>query len=109
MFLPYGFGFIYQEIVATQIGLAGVEVSMSDIPKAMAIPAIGMAVGLACAFIAYRKPRKYKDADVAIESVAVTMKPRNVVFTIIALIAALTVQIPTDSMIMGALSGIMVY
>lgn len=108
MFLPYGFGFIYQEIIATQIGLAGVEVNMSDIPKAMAIPAIGMVVGLACAFIAYRKPRKYNNADVAIEAVAVTMKPRNVFFTIIALIAALAVQIPTDSMIMGALAGIIV-
>lgn len=108
MFLPYGFGFIYQEIVATQIGLAGVEVSMSDIPKAMAIPAIGMVIGLACAFIAYGKPRKYNNADVAIESLAVTVKPRNVVFTIIALIATLAVQIPTDSMIMGALAGIIV-
>ena len=36
------------------------------------------------------------------------MKTSNVIFTIIALIAALFVQIETDSMIVGALAGIIV-
>lgn len=109
MFLPYGFGFIYQEIIATQIGLAGIEVQMSDIPKAMAIPALGMLFGLICAFIVFRKPRKYSNVELEdVEIVKVKMKPSNVVFTILSLIVALAVQIPTDSMIMGALSGILV-
>ena len=107
MFIPAGFGLIYQDIIVTQMGLAGLEVSMSDVPKAMAIVALGMAVGLVCAFIAYRKPRQYKVVDVekAAEE-AREIKTRNLVFAAIALVASLIVQIPTGSMIIGSLVGI---
>lgn len=106
IFLPYGFGFIYQEIVATQMGLLGLEIDMSEIPKAMAIPALGMVFGLVCAFFFYRKPRTYKMVNIEKDAIEVTIKKRNIIFTIIALIAAVLVQIPTDSMIVGALAGI---
>ncbi|MGM9948778.1 MAG: Na+/H+ antiporter family protein, partial [Lysinibacillus sp.] len=107
MFLPYGFGLIYQEIIVTQMGLAGLDVDLSDVPKAMAIVALGMAVGLAGAFIAYRKPRKYEMIEVKeTEQVEKVVKPRNIIFAAFALIASLAVQIPTDSMIIGSLVGI---
>ncbi len=109
MFIPAGFGLIYQDLIVTQMGLAGLEVAMSDVPKAMAIVALGMAVGLVGAFIAYRKPRKYEDIEMeASTALEKEVKPRNLVFAAIALVASLAVQIPTDSMIMGSLAGIII-
>ena len=107
MFLPFGFGLIYQDIVVTQMGLAGVDVAMSDVPKAMAIVAIGMAVGLLGAFITYRKPRKYENIEIVASSEPEkVVKTRNLIFAAIALVASLAVQIPTDSMIIGSIVGI---
>ncbi len=106
MFIPAGFGLLYQDIIVKQLGLAGMEISISDVPKAMAIVALGMAVGLVGAFIAYRKPRQYKVVDVEKAQEVREVKTRNLVFATIALIASLIVQIPTGSMIIGSLVGI---
>ena len=106
MFIPAGFGLIYQDIIVTQMGLSGMEVAISDVPKAMAIVALGMAVGLVGAFIAYRKPRQYKIVGVEKTEEVREIKTRNLVFAAIALIASLVVQIPTGSMIIGSLVGI---
>lgn len=108
--LPYGFGLIFHGIVAKQMELAGLPIDMADIPRAMAIPVAGMAVGLAVAiFISYRKPRDYKKVVSSIEGTPVqTASTKNVIFTIMALAAALYGQIQTDSMIIGALAGIAV-
>lgn len=108
MLLPYGFGALYQGIVATQMGLSGLEIALDDIPKAMAIPALGMVVGLLMAFIIYRKPRSYRHEKVKVEGFKQDVKMSNIIFTVISLIAALYVQIATDSMIAGALAGIAV-
>lgn len=108
--LPYGFGLIFHGIVAKQMELAGLPIDMADIPRAMAIPVAGMAVGLAVAiFISYRKPRDYKKVVSSIEGTPVqTASTKNIIFTIMALAAALYGQIQTDSMIIGALAGIAV-
>ncbi|MCM3358536.1 MULTISPECIES: Na+/H+ antiporter NhaC family protein [unclassified Psychrobacillus] len=108
MLLPYGFGAIYQEIVATQMGLSGLAINLNDIPQAMVIPALGMVAGLVMAFVLYRKPRQYKQQEVDVEELQLNVKVSSVIFTIISLIAALYVQIATDSMIAGALAGITV-
>lgn len=108
MFLPYGFGAIYQDIVATQMGLSGLEIALSDIPQAMAVPALGMVFGLIVAFVLYRKPRNYKQEVVEINELNVEVKQSSIIFTILSLIAALVVQVQTDSMIAGALAGIVV-
>lgn len=108
MFMPYGFGLIYQEIIVDQIVAAGMDVSLSDVPKAMAIVALGMLVGLILAFFVYRKPRQYEQIAVETNAPQVVMKRRNIFFAVVALIASLAVQIPTDSMIIGSLVGIAV-
>lgn len=108
MFLPYGFGAIYQEIVATQMGLSGLEIALKDIPRAMAVPALGMVFGLIVAFVLYRKPRSYKQEVVEVTELEVEVKKSSIAFTIVSLIAALVVQVQTDSMIAGALAGIVV-
>lgn len=107
MSLPFGFGLIYQDIVATQITNAGEPISTSDVYGPMLIPALGMVVGLIAAFIAFRKPRQYRNVEM-IEEVEITIEKKNVIFTIIALVAAVVVQIPTESMILGALVGVAV-
>ncbi|WP_097149267.1 Na+/H+ antiporter family protein [Ureibacillus acetophenoni] len=108
IFLPYGFGFIYQEIIAKQIGLAGLPIDMADIPKAMAIPVLGMAIGLVCAFFIYRKPRVYKEVNIMEEKIEITISKKNVLFTILSLVITVVVQISTNSMIVAALAGILV-
>ncbi|MBT2572124.1 Na+/H+ antiporter NhaC family protein [Planococcus sp. ISL-110] len=108
--LPYGFGLIFHEIVFTQMELAGLTIDMADIPKAMAIPVAGLLVGLIIAvFISYRKPRDYHKTTSTIEgTLKKTASRKDVIVTILALIAALVAQIQTDSMIIGALAGILV-
>lgn len=105
--LPYGFGFIFHEILVTQMNLAGLSVNMSDIPKAMALPVLGLFVGLLIAiFISYRKPREYEDKQIGVVEEVIVVKTRNIIFTVIALLGTLAVQIPTQSMIAGAVTGI---
>ncbi len=107
--LPYGFGFIFQEVIATQMAAAGLPIDMALIPKAMAIPVLGLFVGLLIAvFISYRKARDYKDEELTGATDAVEVKTRNIIFTILALIGTLAVQIPTQSMIAGAVTGIVI-
>ena len=107
--LPYGFGFIFHQILAIQMDAAGLPINMADIPKAMALPVGGLVVGLLIAvFISYRKPREYEDRKMEIAGEVVTIKTRNIVFTVLALIGALAVQIPTQSMIAGAITGIFI-
>lgn len=106
--LPYGFGFIFHEIIATQMGAAGLAIDMKDIPYAMLIPTGGLVVGLLIAvFFSYRKPREY-ERDITIETTqTILVKKKDIIFTVVALIAALVAQIQTESMIIGALAGIL--
>lgn len=105
--LPYGYGFIFHEIIANQMAAAGMAIDMADIPKAMALPVLGLFVGLLIAiFFSYRKPREYADKQIEITEEVVVVKTRNIVFTVLALIGTLIVQIPTQSMIAGAVTGI---
>jgi putative amino acid transporter len=108
MILPYGFGFIFHEIVAIQMEAAGLAIDMKDIPFAMLIPTAGLVIGLLIAiFISYRKPREYAQ-DITIEETALTIVNKKLIFfTVLSLIAALVAQIQTESMIMGALAGIL--
>ncbi|CEG24424.1 Na+/H+ antiporter family protein [Planococcus massiliensis] len=109
--LPYGFGLLFHEIIAKQMELAGLPIDMADIPKAMAIPVGGMVVGLAVAvFISYRKPRDYNEPTTSIieETQNKTASKKDIVVTLLALAAALYGQIETDSMLIGALAGIVV-
>lgn len=107
-FVPAGFGAIFQEIVSTQVTNAGMVAQASDVPVAMAIPILGMLVGLGIAFYVYRKPRKYKNADVETATLNVNVSKTVIIFTALALIVSLIAQISTDSMIVGAFAGIMI-
>ncbi|KOP79713.1 sodium:proton antiporter [Lysinibacillus sp. FJAT-14745] len=107
-FVPAGFGAIFQDIVSTQVTKAGMEASSRDVPVAMAIPVLGMLIGLCVAFFVYRKPRQYQNNDVETESLNVHVSKFVIVSTTVALIVSLCAQIYTDSMIVGAFAGIMI-
>ena len=110
MYLPAGFGKIYHDILFTNIKESGLTINKGDITAAMALPALGMVAGLLFAvFISYRKPRSYEDIDIdqgAEERTGYTT--RGIIVALLAIVAALTVQLLVDSMIFGALAGIVV-
>ena len=107
-FVPAGFGAIFQDIVSSQVTNAGMKASSSDVPAAMAIPVLGMLIGLGFAYFFYRKPRIYKNEDIEVEALQVVVSKRVIIATILALVISLIAQIATDSMIVGAFSGIMI-
>ncbi len=107
--LPYGFGQIFHETIATNMELSGLAINLSDIPIAMLIPTAGMVVGLSIAiFFSYRKPRKYIQKQVATVSVhnEKTVSKKDFTVTIIAIIAALVVQTVIGSMVFSAVVGL---
>jgi putative amino acid transporter len=110
MWLPVGFGGIFHEILQTNMNDSGLKVSLDQIPSAMTIPSLGMIVGLLIAvFITYRKPRKYVDVKIGIDSdEQKSYNVRSIVVAVLSIVITLFVQLKTDSMIFGALSGIII-
>lgn len=105
--LPAGFGQIFQGILAENMENSGLAVEMADIPKAMLIPVAGMVAGLLAALFVYRKKRDYRPSDL-IEREKGNYSKKGIIFSLIAIAAALIVQLQLDSMIFGALTGIIV-
>ncbi|MCF6409041.1 Na+/H+ antiporter family protein [Pseudalkalibacillus salsuginis] len=109
--LPVGFGLIFHQIIQEEMEKSGLNVDMAMIPKAMSLPVIGMVIGLLIAlFVSYRKPRRYENKDIASESERITaaFSVRSITVAIIAIVATVVIQILTESMIMGALTGIII-
>nr|WP_317198678.1 Na+/H+ antiporter NhaC family protein [uncultured Psychrobacter sp.] len=126
MFIPYGFGDIYlNQIMLKNVGEAGIDIANISVVKAMAIPALGMFIGLLTAvFISYRKPRQYqqlaidKDArDAVVKNddlgkTAANAQASSKIKTLIALAAIVTafvVQLYTDSLLLGSMFGFAVF
>ncbi|NWN82533.1 MAG: Na+/H+ antiporter family protein [Halomonas sp.] len=117
MLLPVGFGAIFlNDILLANINQAGealgLEVSRGMLPLAMGVPVGGMALGLLVAvFISYRRPRDYDNAEVGTTNVPHhepgTHKPHTLglVMSVLAIMAALGIQLWTGSMILGGLVG----
>ncbi|WP_201605079.1 Na+/H+ antiporter family protein [Psychrobacter sp. JCM 18903] len=126
MFIPYGFGDIYlNQIMLKNVGEAGVDISNISVTKAMAIPALGMFVGLLVAvFISYRKPRQYQQLALdkaahdevlegdALSKTAASAQTQSKMKTLVALAAIVTafvVQMYTDSLLLGSMFGFGVF
>lgn len=106
--LPVGFGGIFHDILATNMADSGMEIDMGDIPTAMMLPVAGLVVGLLIAiFVSYRKPRNYQDYQVVHVETSEYSKV-GIIFSIVAIVAALAAQLYFGSMIIGALAGILV-
>lgn len=118
MFLPIGFGNIFlNEILLANISSSGLPTEGISVMAAMGIPALGMVAGLAIAlFWSYRKPRAYDLAKAAQETADGEDASEPDSFTTmrgavaaLAVIVAFAVQLQTDSMLVGALLGFLVF
>ncbi len=112
MFLPVGFGGIYlNEILLANVADNGVDASGLNVMSAMALPALGMLVGLLIAvFFSYRGDRKYNmEAIAKTERVNVAYSPRTLIMALAAIVVAFVVQLWLGSMILGALAGFVLF
>ncbi|QIR14305.1 Na+/H+ antiporter family protein [Shewanella aestuarii] len=113
MILPIGFGGIFlNDILLANLNSNGLEAVQSQIPTAMLLPAFGMVTGLLIAmFISYRKPREYQiiEQEKQVGENTPTINGKSIVISLVAIVATLVVQLKTDSMIFGALTGFIIF
>ena len=107
--MPYGFGYIFHGIIKKGFDNANHPIEMNQIFPAMIIPSSRFIIGLIIAFIIFRKPREYKMIQFKEEVTRKVLKPYVVMVSIVAIVATFLVQLTTESMIFGALAGIMVF
>lgn len=112
--IPAGFGLIFHQTIEKSMESNGVSITMDQVTLAMLIPGIGMIVGLLIAvFITYRKDRVSKPGTGGGEVEEVTTDTlKDVTFnikhlyTLIAIVAAVVVQLVIGNLILGALTGL---
>ncbi|OIN07915.1 Na+/H+ antiporter family protein [Oceanisphaera psychrotolerans] len=112
MMLPIGFGGIFlNNILLANLVDNGVAVSKSMLPTAMAIPVGGMFLGLLVAvFISYRKPRQYDESKIlAVEPEHVQINFAHIAIAVVAILSALSLQLYSDSIILGAMIGFVIF
>jgi len=112
MFLPVGFGGIFlNDILLANVAESGGEIEGVNVMQAMALPALGMLLGLLFAvFVSYRRPRDYDVAEVAdVERLDKGYNGRSLLVALAAVVAAFVVQLWLDSMIIGALTGFVIF
>lgn len=107
--LPYGFGQIFQQIIQSGFAKANHPIEFNMIWKAMLIPSTGYIVGLLIGLYVYRKPREYETRKISDSDNVTELKPYILIVTIVAILATFLVQTFTDSMIFGALAGVLVF
>ncbi|HDB8503748.1 Na+/H+ antiporter family protein [Staphylococcus aureus] len=107
--LPYGFGQIFQQIIQSGFAKANHPIEFNMIWKAMFIPSMGYIVGLLIGLYVYRKPREYETRKISDSDNVTELKPYILIVTIVAILATFLVQTYTDSMIFGALAGVLVF
>ncbi|WP_156291705.1 Na+/H+ antiporter family protein [Oceanobacillus salinisoli] len=111
--IPAGFGLMFHETIYNGMTQSGLTVTMDDIAMAMIVPGLGMVFGLLFAiFITYRKDRDAIAGAGGTGTVLPETEEKDVAFnskhmlTIVAIIAAFVIQLLTDSLILGALTGL---
>ncbi|WP_192034581.1 Na+/H+ antiporter family protein [Halomonas sp. YLGW01] len=121
MLLPVGFGAIFlNDILLANINSAGealgLEISRGMVPLAMGVPVAGMALGLIVAVaFSYRKPRNYADSELVTsnqphypahgDDQAQAVSTSGLVMSVVAILAALGIQLYSGSMVLGGLVG----
>ncbi|KXG44147.1 Na+/H+ antiporter family protein [Tepidibacillus infernus] len=110
MLIPAGFGLVFHKIVQENVEKYGLSIELNQLPFAMLLPTLGMVVGLFVAiFITYRKPREYQEIEIDQTKHQETIRFNfKHLAAIIAILIALVVQLQTESMVLGGLSGLVV-
>ena len=110
--LPIGFGLIFQGIVADSMTRSGLPTTVSDVASVAWIGGAAMFVGLALSVLVFfRKPRDYEDRPVlGAQPVAAEdlVFGRKHLVTLVAIAAAVAVQIAMQSLPLAALMGLVV-
>ena len=109
--IPFGFGLIFQDIIATNLTENGMAVTVADVAKINWVLAVAMFVGLLVAvFISYRKPREYKmieaDTSASAEISEKLTYPHYV--TLAAIVVVVAAQVMTGDLALSALAGLVV-
>ncbi len=109
--IPFGFGLIFQGIIADNLTENGMPVTVADVAKINWVLALAMFVGLLIAlFISYRKPREYKmvEADTSASAeVSEKLEYRHYV-TLVAIVIVIVAQVMTEDLALSALVGLVV-
>lgn len=118
--VPIGFGLIFQNIIQEEMVANGMVIALEEVTLSMLLPGAGMFIGLFIAvFITYRKDRVSKKAmnlhmpDLDIpksmeENKEIVHWNIQHTMTVIAIFAALGIQLWTESLVLGALAGIII-
>ncbi|MFD1020754.1 Na+/H+ antiporter family protein [Thalassobacillus hwangdonensis] len=109
--IPAGFGLAFHETIQDAMKSSGVSLGIDSIALSLLIPGSGMVVGLLIAvFFTYRGKREtvgqvdHDSFDISdIPEVTFNWKHS---LTIVAIIGALAVQLFTESLVLGALTGL---
>lgn len=112
MFLPIGFGGIFlNEILLKNLVDNGVNAISGQLPVAMAIPVLGMFLGLLVAVLfTYRKKRVYDVSKILeIESEKKEINGFYIVIALVSIVTALGLQLYTNSIILGSLAGFIIF
>lgn len=123
MLIPLGFGLIFQNIILGELAAHGMEIELSQIPLAMAIPVATMVIGLVIAIlVTYRRPREYRDAAPGLGAAALGTSAtggadssgsggawtRQHIVVLIALAVTLVLQLVFGSLVIAALGGVLI-
>lgn len=112
MFLPIGFGNIYlNDILLANVEGAGIVTEGLSVMSAMAIPALGMLIGLLVAgLFSYRKPRIYDQALIEkAEHIDQEFSTKSLWVAGAAIVLAFVVQLYLGSMVLGAMAGFLLF
>lgn len=111
--IPAGFGLIFHETIVEGMNQNGASVTVTESALSMLIPGSGMIVGLLIAVLfTYRKDRLYPGSTENIQNIAAeeikqsTAFTKQHFFTLVAITAALVIQIITQNLVVGALTGL---
>jgi len=109
--LPFGFGFIFQGLIADNLTDNGMTVAVGDVWKSTWYLGAAMFIGLAIALFVFRKPRTYENREiVGANNTADGELKMNMAHwvTLVAAVGTLVINLLTDSLPLGALAGIII-
>ena len=112
--LPFGFGWIFQELISDNLNANGMEIEVGNVWKYTWPLGAAMIIGLAIALFVFRKPRHYENLEIAgahnhdaAQAANPKMQPAHWV-TLVAAVGTLVINLLTDSLPLGALAGILI-
>jgi len=103
--LPFGFGFIFHGLIADNLNANGMSVEVGNVWKSTWMLGAAMLLGLIAAIVIFRRPRTYETRVVAETASELKMNVSHWV-TLAAAVGTLVINLRTDSLPLGALTGI---